>query len=551
MNISKKIITTFFCTIISIVTYAQQDIYKGIEFSMPKVKETKFPNRTVNIKEFGAKSDGIFKNTEAINKAISQTNLKGGGRVIIPRGIWLSGPIDLKSNINLHLEDGALLIFSKDFNDYPLVKTSFEGLNTTRCKSPISANNVENIAITGKGTIDGNGDAWRFVKKGKLTGSEWNNLVKSGGVLSDDQNIWFPSESSKLGFKYSSNFNVPDLISETEYYKVRDFLRPVLVSIVNSKQILLDGVTFQNSPAWNLHPLMSSDIIIKNLNIRNPWYSTNGDGLDLESCKNVLIYNNIFDVGDDAICIKSGKNKDGRDRAIPTENVIIKNNIVYHGHGGFVIGSEMSGGVKNLHVSDCTFIGTDIGLRFKTTRGRGGYIENIYVSNIDMINIPAQVIGFNMFYEGNSPIPDADQDPNKEVRNENIIPVTEETPIIKNLFFKNINAINSDEAIYILGLNEMNIENIVIEDSNFDTNKAITIIDADNVTLKNVTINPKKGNAATIYNSKNIDLNSLEIKSDQKQIKIMGKQTKNINLPKDTNKKLVQISRDIDQTTIL
>lgn len=139
---------------------------------------------------------------------------------------------------------------------------------------------------------------------------------------------------------------MPDLIGAEELESVKDFLRPVMISIVESKRILLDGPTFQNSPAWNIHPLMSEDIIIRNINVRNPWYSQNGDGLDLESCKNVLIYNNTFDVGDDAICFKSGKNKDGRDRNMPTENVIVKNNIVYHGHGGFVIGSEMSGGVK-------------------------------------------------------------------------------------------------------------------------------------------------------------------------------------------------------------
>lgn len=227
-------------------------------------------------------------------------------------------------------------------------------------------------------------------------------------------------------------------LDEWKLDSVKDFLRPVMVSIVQSKRILLDGPTFQNSPAWNIHPLMSEDITIRNLTVRNPWYSQNGDGLDLESCKNVVIYNNTFDVGDDAICFKSGKDKDGRERGMPTENVIVKNNTVYHGHGGFVIGSEMSGGIKNVHVSHCTFIGTDIGLRFKSTRGRGGVVENIFISNIDMINIPAEAIRFNMFYGGESPILEEGQE-KVEIDNGAKIPeISEETPSFRNISMKNI-----------------------------------------------------------------------------------------------------------------
>ena len=552
----KKYLKIFGLVVASVFTtnnFAQvpDDIYKNVEFNMPKVKETNFPNREVKITDFGAKSGGTVKNTEAINKAIAETSQKGGGTVTIPRGIWLSGPIQLKSNINLHLADGALLIFSKDYKDYPLEKTSFEGLNTIRTVSPISAKNVENIAITGNGTIDGNGDAWRFVKKGKMTETQWKNLVASGGVLSDDGKIWFPSEGSKLGYVMSSNFNVPDKISEAEYEKVHHFLRPVMVSIVSSDRVLLDGPTFQNSPAWNIHPLMSSNIIIRNLNVRNPWYSQNGDGLDIESCKNVLVYNNTFDVGDDAICIKSGKDKDGRDRGIPTENVIIKNNTVYHAHGGVVVGSEMSGGVRNVHVSDCTFIGTDIGLRFKTTRGRGGIVENIYFNNIDMINIPAQVIGFNMFYEGNSPIVEDDQNAETEARNEKVVPVTDETPQFRNIFFKNVNAVNSQEAIFILGLAEMNIENIVIEDSYFETKKALSIVDANGIKIKNVKIDYKEGTGAIIYDSKNVDLSTLQLNTkDGAKVKVIGKKSDKIQLPKTVNKSNVTISKDVSKNAV-
>lgn len=528
------------------------DIYKDIEFSMPKVEETKFPATTVSITGYGAVSGGIVKNTEAFKKAIQDLSSKGGGKVVVPRGIWLTGPISFKSNINLHLEDGALILFSKDFNDYPLVDTSFEGLNTSRCISPITANNLENIAITGSGVIDGSGDAWRPVKIGKMTDDQWKKLVASGGVLSDDGKIWFPSEGSKKGFLTVSKLNSTGNNSKAEMESIKDFLRPVMVSIVNCNGVLLDGPTFQNSPAWNLHPLMSNNIILRNLNVRNPWYAQNGDGLDLESCKGVLVYNNTFDVGDDAICIKSGKDKDGRKRGIATENVVIKNNTVYHAHGGFVIGSEMSGGVKNMHVSGCTFIGTDIGLRFKTTRGRGGVVENIYVSNIDMINIPTQVIGFNMFYEGKSPIPEEGQTENAVV--EKLLPVTEETPVFKNIFFKNITATNSYEAATFSGLPEMNLTNIVIEDSYFETQKGISVTDADGIIFKNVQLKNTLGNGITIYNSKNIDLAGIAVQSGKNTaVQVLGAKTSKVKLSKEISqdKTKVVVSKEVSKKAII
>ncbi len=512
-----------------------QEMYEELEFDMPRVKETSFPDFSRSITDFGAQAGGIFKNTEAFKKAISEVNSKGGGRVVIPRGIWLTGPIELKSNINLHLEDGALLLFSRDFGDYALIRTSFEGLNTVRNTSPIYAENVENIAITGTGTIDGNGDAWRPVKKGKMTANQWKTLVNSGGILSEDEKMWFPSENSKKGHESSTNFNVPDLIREDELESVKDFLRPVMVSLVNSKRILLDGPTFQNSPAWNIHPLMSEDIIIRNLNVRNPWYSQNGDGLDLESCKNVLIYNNTFDVGDDAICFKSGKNQDGRDRGMPTENVVVKNNIVYHGHGGFVIGSEMSGGVRNVHVSNCTFMGTDVGLRFKSTRGRGGVVENIYISDIDMINIPTEAIRFNLFYGGNSPIVEDDQDAKDEAHDETPMPVTEETPSFRNIFMKNIRVVDSHKAAFFMGLPEMNVKNIRLENSVFEAEEGITVIDTDGLELINVKVITTGDDAAlTLYNTKNVNVKDFSfVENGKTPVRVLGKLSKNVRFEED------------------
>src|SRR5690606_26690128 len=187
----------------------------------------------------------------------------------------------------------------------------------------------------------------------------------------------------------------------------------------------LEGVTFQNSPAWNVHPIMCENLTLRNLFIKNPDYAQNGDGADIESCKNVLIEGCIFDVGDDAICIKSGKDEEGRKRGVATENVIIRNNTVYKGHGGFVVGSEMSGGARNIFVSNCTFMGTDKGIRFKTTRGRGGVVENIHIKDINMFDIVDEAIYFDMYYWIKPPLANAAPE---------VFEITDATPVFKDVF---------------------------------------------------------------------------------------------------------------------
>jgi polygalacturonase len=514
---------------------------------MPVVQEPVFPDYSVSITEFGAVGDAYTPNGDAFARAIEKVSKNGGGRVVVPRGIWMTGPVQMRSNINLHLEDGAIIRFSSDFDDYPLIKTSFEGLETYRCMSPIHAHNLENIAITGNGVIDGNGDAWRPVKKSKMTASQWKNLVKSGGVLSEDGKMWYPSEKSKAG-DGRDNFNVPDFNNREAFEEVKDFLRPVMVSIKECKNVLLDGPTFQNSPAWNIHPLMSEDVTIRNLTIRNPWYSQNGDGLDLESCKNVVIYNNTFDVGDDAICFKSGKNEDGRQRAMPTENVIVKNNIVYHGHGGFVVGSEMSGGVKNVHVSDCVFMGTDTGLRFKSTRGRGGIVENIYISNIDMIDIPTEPIRFNLFYGGDAPVMDDGGNSAPAEQRAEAVPVTEETPSFRNIFMKNIRANGFGNAAFFMGLPEMNLQNVHLEDAILRGTKGISIIDADGIQMKNVKVTAEEGPALMIFNGKDIDIKGLEFQSSgNSAFAIFGVLTDGVNIQQSSTENVADIVKIGDE----
>lgn len=483
--------------------------------NLPVVAKTSFKKDTFNIVKFGAKGDGITLNTKSINSAIIACSQKGGGVVLVPKGLWITGPIELKSNVNLHLQANAILQFTRDFDQYELVASNWEGLPQMRNQSPIWATNQQNIAVTGLGIVDGGGDAWRMVKKDKLTESQWAKLVASGGVLSEDKKVWYPSEKAVKGSKMKNPGEITGDKTPEFYQSIKDFLRPNLLVFTSCKRILLEGVTFQNSPAWNLHPLMCEDLTVRNVYAKNPWYAQNGDGIDLESCKNVLIEGSTFDVGDDGICIKSGRDAAGRKRGMPTENVIIRNSTVYHAHGGFVIGSEMSGGARNIFVSDCSFIGTDIGLRFKTTRGRGGIVEKIFIKNINMIEIVGEAILFDMYYAAVDPVPLKGE--KREAPKVVTYPVTEETPIFRNFDIKNVVCDGAAKAIFVRGLPELSISDIKLENINIKAKEGIDLQEAKNISLNNINlvvaganplINIQNGNQV---NFKNINYNSAQL----------------------------------------
>ena len=463
-------------------------------FAQTQVNVTlpKFKKDTLSIVQLGAVSDGFTLNTTAINRAIDQLSNKGGGVVAIPPGLWLTGPIELKSNINLYLSPSATLLFTADFNQYRLQKVSWEGVDQMRNQAPIYAIGANNIAITGKGVIDGNGDAWRMVKKEKLTETQWKKKISSGGLLSDDKKTWYPTASSLLGSTFQNPGVVTDQKDASFYLSVKDFLRPNLVVLEKCSTVLLEGVTFQNSPAWCLHPLMSRNIAVKNILVKNPWYAQNGDGIDVESCDGVLIENSIFDVGDDALCMKSGRDEAGRKRNMPTQNVTIRNCLVYAAHGGFVIGSEMSGGVKNISVSKCTFIGTDIGLRFKSARGRGGVVENIHISDIYMKDIVGEAILFDMYYMAKDPIPAAGEQ--RELPAIEAKPFNETTPIFKNFTIQNVQCAGAETAVFIRGLPEAPIQQITFSNMNFQSNKGIEIQEASQCSFSNVRVFAKNTN---------------------------------------------------------
>lgn len=458
-----------------------------------KVAQVKFRKDTADIRKYGAIGDGAVLNTNSIQNAINAMAKKGGGVVKIPEGVWLTGPIRLLSNINLHITGRALVIFTPDFDQYPLVVSSFEGVNAARCMSPITAEKVSNIAITGTGMLNGNGVYWRPLKKDKLSDSEWKNHLKNfGGALTEDKKMWYPSAAAVEAARTKNIGKLSEGQTLSDYQSIKDFLRPNMVRIAECTKVLIEGITFENSPAWTTHCLMSSDITIKGLKVKNPWFGTNTDALDLESCRNVFMEDCVFDTGDDGITIKSGRDAEGRKRGMPTENVYINNCTVYRAHGGFVIGSEMSGGAKNITITNCTFIGTDIGLRFKTVRGRGGVVENIKASNIYMKDIVGEAILFDMYYAAQDPVALAGE--KREPPRAEILPVNETTPIFRNFQFDRIYCVGAEKAIMIRGIPEMPVEQVRISNSVLQADKGVHIQEAKQISLDNVTVLSKDNN---------------------------------------------------------
>jgi len=483
----KKLLLTTVLMVLTLSAVAENKYRQytvGLPFNMPEVKAPEIPASRVNLKDFGAVGTGEVLCTSAFEKAVDQLYKMGGGHLIVPRGIWLTGPIVLKSNIDLHLEAGAVIQFAADESLYPLVSTSFEGLDTRRCQSPISANGATNISITGQGVIDGNGQYWRPVKRSKVTDSQWKKVLSRPGGREMKKDYWVPSESYEKG-EDGANMNIPKAQTDEEWQQVKRFLRPVMVSLVKCKNVLLEGVIFQNSPAWNLHPLMCENIIIDNVLARNPSYAQNGDALDLESCTNALIVNSKFDAGDDGICLKSGKDADGRRRAVPCSNVVVDGCTVFAGHGGFVVGSEMSGGVRNIMVRNCQFLGTDVGLRFKSTRGRGGVVENIYVDGVSMTDIETYALTFNMYYGGKSVAEVLAEGGEQKVA---VKPVTEETPIFRNIDIRNVICHNAGYAMEFNGLPEMPIDRITLRDIQISAHHDATFQYCKNITKERVNI---------------------------------------------------------------
>ncbi len=451
-----------------------------------KIELPIFKNDKYNILDYGAKSDVDFNNKEAIQMAIDSCSKNGGGMVIIPDGFYLTGPIELKSNVNLHVCKNAFVKFTKSKEEYPLIWTEYEGIKRIRAISPISARNASNIAITGDGIMDGSGDLWRGIKKFKLTSKEWERCLKKSSYIfkTKETEIWCPTKTYYEGIlKGEPDYDDPKALEIAS--DNWDMYRPVFVSLIKCDKVLIEDVTLQNSPAWNLHPLYCNNFTLKNAKIKNKHSAQNGDGIDLESCQNCEIVGSIFEVGDDGICLKSGKNKEARLINIPTKNVWIHDCKVFEAHGGFVVGSEMSRGIENILVENCVFSGTDVGIRFKSAMGRGGIVKDIVMKNIYMNNIIGEAIIFTMGYALVNI---------EDTKEKSSTFSKDDIPEFKDILMDNIICNSAGIALKINGLKELPIHDITLKNSKLVADKGLELKDCVNINFENVNIEDSSEN---------------------------------------------------------
>lgn len=421
-----------------------------------------------NVLKYGAKNDSSKLATTAIKNAIDAASKAGGGTVYFPAGKYLTGAIHLKSNITIFIDAGAELHFSDNFDDYlPMVKSRYEGVDVTSFSPLFYAYKAENITITGRGIIDGHGKKWWDFVEGYKEGQARSKWQYTFDGLNKD--ILLPDDPRQMK---------------------RGFLRPPFIQPMFCKNVLIEGITIRNSPFWTVNPEFCENVTVHAVTINNP-HSPNTDGINPESCNNVHISNCHISVGDDCITIKSGKDAPGRKMATPAQNYTITNCTMLSGHGGVVIGSEMSGDVKMITISNCVFDGTDRGIRIKTARGRGGVVEDIRVDNIIMKNIRQQAIVLDMQYAKTE-----------------VEPVSERTPRFRNIHFSNITA-QANQAGFINGIEEMPIENITFNNMNFDAKRGFTIREAKNIRFQQFQITSEIGPAIDAKNVKQFTIDGV------------------------------------------
>lgn len=418
-------------------------------FPMQEPVRPSIPGHLFPVNEYGAVGDGQTLNTAAFEKAIAACNAAGGGRIIVPPGAWLTGPIRLRSNMDLHLERGAMVLFTRDHTQYQM--TGSEGRQTML--SPLSGRDLENISITGEGVFDGGGDSWRPVKKEKTTAAQWKDLLASGGVLNKEGSIWWPSREAMEGKEN----------------------RPVLLRLDHCKRILLEGITLRNSPKFVFYPNSCTDLTMDHVSIFNEWWAQNGDGIDISACRNVVVYRCTVSAGDDGICMKSGGG--GLNGEAALQNVIIAGCNVYHGHGGFVIGSNTDGGMRRIFVSDCNFIGTDVGLRFKSSMGRGGLVDSIFIQDIFMKDIVHDAVLFDTYYENV---------PAGAVRDANKSRPADKTPEFRDFHISRVYCSGAGTAVSITGLPQMPVHDIWFDSMTVSSEKGLLVTQARDIFLHEV-----------------------------------------------------------------
>ena len=427
--------------------------YKKI---LARIKPPKFKKKDYKITKYGAVADGKTLNTEAFKKAIAECSKNGGGRVVVPKGEYLTGAIHLKSNVNLHVSKGATVKFSTNPKDYmPIVHTRWEGMELMHLSPFIYAFEQTNIAVTGEGTLDGQGKSFFW---------KWHGNPKYGGnpdVLSQK------ADRAKLYEMMDKNVPVAERIFGENHY-----LRPQFIQPYKCKNVLIEGVKIIDSPMWEVHPVLCENVIVRKLHISS--HGPNNDGCDPESCKDVLVEDCFFDTGDDCIAIKSGRNNDGRRLNVPTENVIVRGCEMKDGHGGITIGSEISGGVRNVFGENCKMDSPNLdhALRVKNNASRGGLLENFYFRNITIGQVAHAVITIDFNYEEGAK--------------------GKFTPVMRNYQVENVRSGKSEYTVDIQGLDNAPVYNISIKNTTFDNvEKGSIVKNVQGIKLENVKINGK------------------------------------------------------------
>lgn len=483
---------------------------QNLPFASFSITVPTFKDKVYNIKDAGAIGDGHTKCTEAINSTIKKCSAEGGGTVLIPSGLWLTGPITMQSNVNLHLEAGSLVVFSDELADNPLTLGAKGKWNPT---SLINGRDLENVAITGKGIFNGNGDAWRPVKKEKMNEKAWGKLTKTGEVTVDGK-MWFPRKGTIAAIKAKEGMDASKMTKE-DYEKIRLTFRSYLLNIENVSNMLVEGVTLQNSPHITTMLRSIEGLTMKNVTVVNNWWAQNSDGLDISACKNVLLYDCTVNTGDDGICMKSSGGEKGKFRL---ENIVIKDSKVFHAHGGFVIGSNTDGGMRNIYVNNCAFSWTDIGLRFKSDTGRGGRVENIFIDGIYMKDIQKDAISFDLTYEDKAAINVARKEDETKI------------PDMDGISFKNIYCEGANAAVVIGGTDNSKIKNVSFQNMNISSKSGFTAFGAEGISLDNVIITPEVKPAYKLTKVKNVDFKNIKNVPEGPFIKVLEADTKKITI---------------------
>lgn len=478
-------------------SYAQyEQYYENLPVEIEHVKPIEFPKNNVVLAQLGAKPDGKTLNTEYFTQAVDSLVKLGGGNLIVTKGVWKTGPFELKSNINLHLKKGAYILFTEDKTQFILPDK--KGKVPSKARACISASKGENIGITGKGVIDGQGFYWRPIKEKKVKkGGEaqvWEDALSLGGYVKPADKTtgtWYP-----WGIKTFEGVEIPTIGSSPEE---QEKMRYHLVNITDCKNVIVQGVTLRNSPKFHLVPARIQNLIIDGVTVDCPWWAQNGDAMDVGNTQTCLIVNCVINCGDDGICMKGGVGADGVQRG-PNRDFLIMNDTVYRAHGGFVIGSEFSGGMQRMIVRNCVFDGTDIGLRFKSAPGRGGWCEDIYCQDIVMKNILEDAIFFEAGYADRAVGRSATDSDNKEAY----------FPDWAHFTFRNITCVNPKNAISISGMKGYPVHDLLFDNVVFYGSKGGFTMDyAEKLTFINCNITPAQENS--IKHSKEIKYNGKEI----------------------------------------